>query len=403
MLKSLFTKKQILIRQNGEVNYLSLPSWMQLFLFSTAIIICAIAATGSYQYIELNKVINEQHVIIEKKQHELDALHLSYQEKQDKLARELNEINDKSQLLSNMLESLPESERAQFASADQTNTIEEEKDTLEKPNKVEQAREENKKASEQETTAVNKAGQVKQEQAPEANEKTSKKETKTPLQTRLLGQKLMLERQFDVLDNIVKARTDTLLATIKKAGIDHNSLLEQTENNHAQGGPFNGVTTDYLTEEQQVLLDKVVLLNTLNGQLASLPTMLPAKHFYVSSAYGLRTDPISKRKAMHRGIDMAGPRNTKIFAAASGKVKRAGRNGGFGNFIEIEHANGFVTRYGHLEKLSVKRGQVVAKDQLIGFMGSSGRSTSTHLHYEILHNGKYINPLKLTKAFENVF
>lgn len=379
MLKSLFTKKQILIRQNGEVNYLSLPSWMQLFLFSTAIIICAIAATGSYQYIELNKVINEQHVIIEKKQHELDALHLSYQEKQDKLARELSEINDKSQLLSNMLESLPESERAQFASAEQTNTIEEQTDTLEKPS------------------------QIEQEQSPEENEETSKKETKTPLQARLIGQKHMLERQFDVLDNIVKARTDTLLETIKKAGIDHNLLLAQTENNHAQGGPFNGVTTDYLTKEQRVLLDKVVLLNTLNGQLASLPTMLPAKHFYVSSAYGLRTDPISKRKAMHRGIDMAGPRNTKIFAAASGKVKRAGRNGGFGNFIEIEHANGFVTRYGHLEKLSVKRGQAVAKDQLIGFMGSSGRSTSTHLHYEILHNGKYINPLKLTRAFENVF
>ena len=99
---------------------------------------------------------------------------------------------------------------------------------------------------------------------------------------------------------------------------------------------------------------------------------------------------------------MAGWRNTEIFVPAKGVVKRAGNNGGFGKFIEIQHDNGFVTRYGHLAKIMVKRGEHVQKDQVIGLMGSTGRSTSTHLHYEILHNKKHINPLKLTKAFENV-
>ena len=189
---------------------------------------------------------------------------------------------------------------------------------------------------------------------------------------------------------------------MEKAGVDHTTLINKELDETAQGGPFNAVDASVLSKEQQALLDKIVVLNQLSGNLELLPTSLPAKAFYVSSSYGLRTDPVTKRRAMHRGVDLAGWHKTEIFAPAHGTVKRAGRNGGYGKFIEIEHKNGFVTRYGHLAKINVKRGQEVQKDQVIGLMGNSGRSTGTHLHYEILHNDKHINPLKLTKAFENV-
>ena len=81
---------------------------------------------------------------------------------------------------------------------------------------------------------------------------------------------------------------------------------------------------------------------------------------------------------------------------------RAGKNGGYGNFIELEHKNGLVTRFGHLNKIKVEKGQTIAKNEVIGLMGSTGRSTSTHLHYEVLLDGKHVNPLKITKALSRV-
>ncbi|WP_462171063.1 M23 family metallopeptidase [Pseudoalteromonas xiamenensis] len=108
------------------------------------------------------------------------------------------------------------------------------------------------------------------------------------------------------------------------------------------------------------------------------------------------------QRAFHKGVDLAGWHKTRIFAPADGTVVRAGRNGGYGNFIELQHANGVKTRFGHLHTIKVEKGQQVTKQDVIALMGSTGRSTSTHLHYEVLHNDKHINPIKLTKALSSV-
>ncbi|MFT6209239.1 MAG: murein DD-endopeptidase MepM/ murein hydrolase activator NlpD, partial [Colwellia sp.] len=134
----------------------------------------------------------------------------------------------------------------------------------------------------------------------------------------------------------------------------------------------------------------------------NIPVIFPAKDYYISSLFGIRKDPMLKHPAMHKGIDMAGWLKTEIFASADGTVRRAGINGSYGRFIEIDHHNGFMTRFGHLHKIKVKKGQEISKDDVIGLMGSSGRSTSTHLHYEVLFNNKQINPLSLIKALKNV-
>ena len=111
---------------------------------------------------------------------------------------------------------------------------------------------------------------------------------------------------------------------------------------------------------------------------------------------------MNNRHAYHKGVDLAGWHKTEIFAPADGTVLRAGRNGGYGNFIELQHKNGFVTRFGHLNKINVKKGQTVTKNDVIGLMGSTGRSTGTHLHYEVLLNDKHVNPVKITKALSRV-
>lgn len=125
---------------------------------------------------------------------------------------------------------------------------------------------------------------------------------------------------------------------------------------------------------------------------------LPVRHGEVTSTFGYRVDPFTGQAAFHSGIDFAGPTGTDIYAVAPGVVVHAGMENGYGNAVEIDHGNGYVTRYGHAERLLVKQGDRVAKDQLIAYMGTSGRSTGPHLHYEVLRDGKQIDPAGFVTA-----
>jgi len=120
----------------------------------------------------------------------------------------------------------------------------------------------------------------------------------------------------------------------------------------------------------------------------------PITKGWLSSYFGMRKDPFNGRPAMHKGIDFAGKENGDIIATASGVVSWANKRYGYGELIEINHGDGLKTRYGHNKTLLVKVGDVVIKGQVIAKMGSTGRSTGPHVHYEILHNNKQVNPLK---------
>jgi len=118
----------------------------------------------------------------------------------------------------------------------------------------------------------------------------------------------------------------------------------------------------------------------------------------ISSSFGKRTDPVNKKKGFHEGVDIKGKKGAKIRATASGKVIKAFKNGGYGNYVEIDHGNGYVTAFGHMQSYLVKKGEVIEQGQVIGQVGSSGRSTGPHLHYEILLNKKPIDPTKFMKV-----
>ena len=124
-----------------------------------------------------------------------------------------------------------------------------------------------------------------------------------------------------------------------------------------------------------------------------IPTGRPVDDLALTSNYGVRSDPFSGRTRMHKGIDIPGPVGTPIYATADGIVSRSQWVNGYGKFIEIAHGNDTQTRYGHLSKLVVKPNERVRRGQLIGLMGSTGRSTGSHLHYEIRIAGAAINPL----------
>ena len=140
------------------------------------------------------------------------------------------------------------------------------------------------------------------------------------------------------------------------------------------------------------LSDRVSLTKDLRLALNYVPLKAPMDYYYVSSKYGYRKDPITKKKRFHPGIDLAGTWHEDVLAPADGTVIFAGTNGGYGKMVKIKHRYGIITRYGHLQKVLVKKGQKVQIRDRIGKMGNTGRSTGQHLHYEILVNNKHIDP-----------
>ena len=122
----------------------------------------------------------------------------------------------------------------------------------------------------------------------------------------------------------------------------------------------------------------------------------PLKYFRITSLFGPRIHPITKRRAFHKGIDLAAPKSSPVFAAKGGRVLYAGPSPGFGKLITIRHSKGYVTRYGHLSQILVKTGRQIAVQQIIGRVGNTGRSTGYHLHFEIWLKNRPIDPRDVT-------
>jgi len=134
-------------------------------------------------------------------------------------------------------------------------------------------------------------------------------------------------------------------------------------------------------------------LDTLQQGAIAIPSVQPVQHLQFTSNFGIRSDPFRGTAAMHAGVDIPGPVGTPIYATADGIVDHAARQGGYGNMVEINHGKGIATRYGHLSKILVADGTRVARGQLIALMGSTGRSTGPHLHYEVRIDGHAVNPI----------
>lgn len=128
------------------------------------------------------------------------------------------------------------------------------------------------------------------------------------------------------------------------------------------------------------------------------PSGRPIENGWISSPYGSRADPFTGQAAFHEGIDFAGKIGTPIIAVASGVVVFSGTRKGYGNMLEINHGKGYATRYGHNSKLMVEAGDTVRKGDQIGTLGSTGRSTGPHVHFEVLRNGHHINPTRFVKS-----
>lgn len=144
-------------------------------------------------------------------------------------------------------------------------------------------------------------------------------------------------------------------------------------------------------KEKLNAVESMLINRTLRDQ--SVPKGHPAKG-WISSLFGIRTDPITGKKEMHEGLDFAGKAGTPVSSIAAGIVTWSGPRYGYGNMVEINHGNGYITRYAHNRKNLVSVGDKVEKGEVIAIMGSTGRSTGPHVHIEVIHNGVLVNPRK---------
>ncbi len=207
------------------------------------------------------------------------------------------------------------------------------------------------------------------------------------------------EVKLSTLETLEK-RIAFLESIFKKTKSFKLSKLHQQSNEKNIGGPLEELGEDDIISNE--IFEKSIYFQTLKQRFLSVPLSGPMDRYYVTSAYGYRKDPYTKRRAFHKGIDLGAPWGTEIKATAAGKVSFVGKYGSYGKSVFLDHGYGIETRYAHLSKIFVDEGQILSLGESIGKIGNTGRSTGKHLHYEIKINKKSMNPRPFLKEGQNV-
>ncbi|TRC94823.1 M23 family metallopeptidase [Mesorhizobium sp. WSM4303] len=209
-----------------------------------------------------------------------------------------------------------------------------------------------------------------------------------------------LTRIATLADNAYK-NADAITQALEAAGLPVDSDFGKDESD--VGGPLIPLDSSMMFDSKVKELDEALdTLDQLKKEARRLPLANPAPGHSVTSPFGVRTDPILGTAALHSGMDFRAPIGMAAKVTAAGVVTKAGWNGGYGRMVEVDHGNGFATRYGHLSEIDVAVGQKLAAGDTIGKTGSSGRSTGPHLHYEVRHNGEAIDPLRFLTVGKKV-
>ena len=353
-----FVDREFFMRANGQVRFLKISALLQRRVAGTAALV-----VGAWLVVTLGMAINQFSVSFERMA--LSEQQAKIQSAEERVANYRNSIDDVTQDLQRrqtMLESLNE-QYLETAPVGDVKTIETQED------------------------------------------KTVKKISALVPEAAGLAQIEARQIRFaEKLTRVAEVRTRKAEAAIREFGLNPENMARQADT--AQGGPFipffGNAKKDVRDPRFARLAASLDKMDAMERALAAIPTSMPAAAMMMSSGFGYRSDPFTGAGAMHAGLDFKGPAGTPILAAAEGRVTFAGSQGGYGNTVEITHANGLVTRYAHLSGFNVSLGQQVKRGVQIARMGSTGRSTGSHLHFEVRLNGQAINPRKFLEANPDV-
>ena len=360
-LDHMFTDREFFMRSHGQVRFLTISATLQKRVFYSVA-----AALLAWLLITLAMMVNQltvtgERIALAQKEAKVNSTQsrvTSYRESIDDVAADLNQRQD-------MLDQMAEQFIGEQPNADGTAENEQSDELLSKN-----------------TRKISAA-------FPEAAELA-----------RFEARQIAFARRLTKAANL---RTERAAEAIRKFGLNPDKL---TKNSMAgMGGPlipfFKG-----RNQQLHPTLERLNLalqrMDALERTLIAIPSGKPSSTGMLSSSYGYRRDPFTGGGAMHSGIDFKGPHGLPIRAAAGGRVTLAGWKSGYGKTVEITHGNGLMTRYAHLSKISVATGQKVEQGIRLGAMGSTGRSTGTHLHFEVRLNGNAINPRPFLEANTDV-
>ncbi len=387
-LERWFPPRQVYLKGRGDVRFFTLSPTLQKSLAASLLVI-----TGWVGYSSFNTVFQDE--IIQGKDVEIAALELESAEKSKDLEVLGGTILDKTEALEarqGYLESIIEN--------DPTGALPEVTDPEPKAEKVEPVKE-----SRNVPSGNFLIGSANAATDPDYSGKTFLVYINSRLDALAADQDKMASH----LNSFAKTKLlelDDMLAPFKLTAVDLGNATPFDLSSFGQGGPYipenqRGISFSGSDPFPELQANWTSLLRGYSG-FQNIPLSEPVKDFYLSSRFGRRTDPFTKKAGWHSGIDLAGWPGTPIYATTPGVITKAGTWSTYGQMVEIDHGNGFKTRYAHMRKVIAKRGQTVKAGDILGEMGCTGRCASTHLHYEVFFNDTLRNPQPFMEAPEDV-
>ncbi len=384
----MFSNKEIIFRSGGRAKVFNISSRLQMFLVVLLIIVGSWSAYSYYMY-------NKSDQIISFKDRELDETRDAYVDLMTDFVAIHRNISSMFTLIDEgqMQDELNISRYKQQAQVveEKIRKIADEQEWL-KPEELE------------EKTTLRDALLQRDRAVSERNELLAKIEI---LEENI---KSLEETEMEILNRVgklsekemtkIKEAVSTINKSIKKQNKYFNPLANSKKD--SAGGAYVPdvpvVNNARLNQKLQEVFAQIDDVSYYREVMKSVPIGKPVWSYWLSSSFGHRSDPFNKKSATHKGVDLASNKGNKVKTMAKGKVTRSSWNGGYGNMVEIDHGNGFKTKYAHLNKAYVKKGAYVNPGDTIGEVGSTGRSTGPHLHYEILYNGTPVDPMAFIKA-----
>jgi len=386
-----FPERQLFLRSEGRVRFLTITTNIQLFISACTIVLLGWGAITSYAYLAHD-------LLLEEKETTISNISASYKD----LSKDFSALEVEVEKRARQLE-----ERQAFLEEITGATV----------NEVPQEQDEGEISTDPET--INSPDTVEEPQTSFFNSFWDDQPAQvfelsaTTRRIQLLNRLHQAEKKQRLLADHILADTKNQLAhldlILKSTKLTKDDLIRQWQGDEtAMGGPYepeSGFLPIFAEQDHAsfvALLDEHQRLEIATLVLNSFPVGKPAEKYYVSSRFGRRRDPLKKSWANHPGLDLAGWPGTAIYATAPGEVVHAGWFGPYGRMVEIDHGNGFRTRYGHMRQLRVKKGQQVSTGTRVGDMGKTGRVTGTHLHYEIWFEDSVRDPMPFLKAANDV-
>jgi len=430
--RRLFTERQFYLRSHGQVQFMALSGWTQAVLALGAIFFL-----GWVGFTSVNVVFQDQ--IIAAKDRKFIRMQSAYEQRiaemqaaydevstemvlaQSRFLDQTSELESKHGLLADLLNhsrevrSQLDDMRKKIASLPGTrrNKVDGETRIMLRPAPVEGAFRESRvdvSPPELGTHASNRGGAFTS--LVQAADGMRHEEKVAFMDHRLENLGLVQQHLVNRIEEETDLEIKEIESIIRMTGFDPDKMTKELSLEAvAEGGPFinfadtvvpDGNSSEGFDRQIFRVATNLDRISVLNHALRKLPLAKPVYGIETTSNFGARVDPFNRKLAFHSGIDFAGPYGTKIHAPMAGKVVYAGWRGAYGRFVEIDHGNGIKTRYAHLAGINVKVGDLVEFRETLGKIGSSGRSTGPHLHYEVWVDGKVTNPAKFLKAGQYV-